>query len=108
MGPFPPLFGKLYILLVIDYVSKWVEAIAIEKNNAKIVVQFVHKNILTWFGTPRYIILSDEVSHFYNRVFTSLLGKYNVRHATSLLYHPQSNGQAEISNREIKAILEKK
>ena len=38
MGPFPPSFGKLYILLVVDYVLKWVEAIAIEKNDAKTVV----------------------------------------------------------------------
>ena len=75
--------------------SKWVEAVAIEKNGAKTVVQFVHRNILTRFGAPQ-CILSDEGSHLYNRVFASLLGKYNVRHA-----------KAEISNREIKAILEK-
>ena len=106
MGPFPPLFGKSYILLVVDYVSKWVETISTKKNDAKTVVQFVHGNILTRFGAPQ-CILNDEGSHFYNRVFTSLLGKYNVQHAKSLPYHPQSNGQAEISNREIKAILEK-
>ena len=106
MGPFPLSFGKLYILLTIDYVSKWVEVIATEKNDAKIVVEFVNRNILTWFGSP-LCILSDEGSHFYNKVFTSLLGKYNVQHAKSLPYHPQSNGQVEISNREIKAILEK-
>ena len=86
--------------------SKWVEAIAIEKNYAKIAVQFVHRYIITQFCSP-LCILSDEGSHFCIRVFPSLLGKYNVWHAKSLTYHPQSNGQAEISNREIKAILEK-
>ena len=106
MGPFPPLFGKLYILLTVNYVSKWVEAIATEKNDTKTVVQFIHRNILTRFGAPR-CLLSDEMSHFCNRVFASLLEKYNVRHAKSLPYHPQSNGQAEISNRKIKEILEK-
>ena len=106
IGPFPPSFGKLYIFLVVDYVSKWVEAIATEKNDAKTVVQFVHRNILTRFSAPR-CILRDEGSHLCNRVFASLLEKYNVRHAKSLPSHPQSNGQAEISNREIKAILEK-
>ena len=65
MGPFPPSFGKLYMLLVVDYVSKWVEAIAIEKNDAKIVVQFVHINILTRFSAPQ-CILSDEGSHLCN------------------------------------------
>ena len=106
MGPFPPSFRILYILLVVDYVLKWVEAISTKKNDAKTVVKFVHRNILTQFGAPR-CILSDEGIHFCNRFFTSLLGKYNVRHAKSLPYHPQSYGQAEISNREIKAILEK-
>ena len=107
MGPFPPSFGKLYILLAIDYVLKWVEAISTEKNDAKTVVQLVNRDILTWFGAPR-CILNDELSHFCNRVFASLSGKYNVRHAKSLPYHPLTNGQEEISNREIKEILEKK
>ena len=107
MGPFPPSWGNTYILLVVDYMSKWVEAIATQKNDAKTVVQFVHKNIFTRFGTP-HCIISDEGSHFCNRIFASLLGKYNVRHVKSLPYQPQSNGQAEISNREIKSILEKK
>ena len=107
MGPFPLSFGKLYILLAVYYLSKWVEVIATEKNDTKIVVRFIHKNILTRFGAPR-CILSDEGSHFCSRVFASLLRKYNVRHAKSLPYHLQSNGQAEISNREIKAILEKR
>ena len=86
--------------------SKWVEAIATKKNDAKTVVQFIHRIILTWFGAPR-CILGDEESHLFNGVFASLLGKYNVQHAKSLLYHPQSNGQVEISNRDITAILEK-
>ena len=107
MGLFPHSFRKLYILLAINYVSKWVEAISIENNDAKTLVQFVHRYILTRYGAPR-CILSDEGSHFYNRVIASLLGKYNVPHAKSLPYHPQSNGQAEISNRKIQAILEKK
>ena len=106
MGPFPPSFGNTYILLTVDYVSKWVEAIATKKNDAKTIVHFVHKNIFTRFGTPCCII-NDEGSHFYNIIFASLLGKYNVRHVKSLSYHPQSIGQAEISNQEIKGILEK-
>ena len=53
MDPFPHSFGKLFILLAINYVSKWVEAISTEKNDARIVVQFIHRNILTWFGAPR-------------------------------------------------------
>ena len=43
MGPFPPSFGKLYILLVVGYVSKWVEAVACPRNDANTVVSFLQK-----------------------------------------------------------------
>ena len=58
------------------------------------------------FGAPK-IITSDEGSHFAKKVFTKLMSIYGIRHIMGLTYHPQSNGQAEISNREIKKILEK-
>ena len=103
---FPPSFGNLYILLTVDYVSKWVEAIATPKNDAKTVTKFVYKNIFTRFDTPRAII-SDEGSHFCNKVFATLMAKYGVKHRKSLAYHPQENGQVEISNCELKSILEK-
>ena len=51
--------------------------------------------------------VTDNGTHFYNKVINKVLQKYGVRHRTSLAYHPQSNGQAEVSNREIKSILEK-
>ncbi|CAN6679400.1 unnamed protein product [Malus baccata var. baccata] len=58
------------------------------------------------FGMPR-VIISDGGSHFCNRTIEALLRKYNVNHKVSTPYHPQTNGQAEVSNREIKQILEK-
>ncbi|XP_073120643.1 uncharacterized protein [Henckelia pumila] len=58
------------------------------------------------FGIPRAII-SDRETHFCNRTVASLLKKYHVTHKVSTAYHPQSNGQDEVSNREIKSILEK-
>ena len=106
MGPFPPSFGNLYILLVVDYVSKRVEAIACPKNDANIVMSFLQKNILNRFGTP-WTIISDGGSHFANKIFAKLMSRYGINHIMSLSYHPQTNGQAEISNREIKRILEK-
>ena len=106
MGPFPPSFGNMYILLAVDYVSKWVEAVACSRNDANTVVSFLQKNILSRFGTPRTII-SDGGSHFANKIFAKLMSRYRIKHVMSLAYHPQTNGQAEISNREIKRILEK-
>ena len=106
MGPFPPSVGNLYILLAMDYVSKWVEATTCSKNDANIVVGFLQKYILRRFGMLKTII-SDGGIHFANKAFDKLMSKYGINHIMSLAYHPQTNGQAEISNREIKKILEK-
>ena len=106
MGPFPASYNNLYILLEVDYVLKWVEVIPTRTNDAKVVAQFLRSNIFSRFGTPRALI-TDNGTHFCNKVIEKVLQKYGVRHRTSLAYHPQSNGQAEISNREIKYILEK-
>ncbi|KAL4284010.1 hypothetical protein GQ457_16G015110 [Hibiscus cannabinus] len=106
MGPFPSSFGNLYILLAVDYVSQWVKTIATTHNDAKTVQRFIKKNIFTRFGTPR-VIISDEGRHFDNRSIAAALRKLGINHKLSTAYHPQTNGQAEVSNREIKSILEK-
>ncbi|KAM2795891.1 hypothetical protein COP1_007083 [Malus domestica] len=106
MGPFPPSFGFTYILLAVNYVSKWVEAKATRTNDSKVVADFVKTNIFARFGMPR-VLISDGGSHFCNRTIEALLKKYTVTHKVSTPYHPQTNGQAEVSNREIKQILEK-
>ena len=106
MGLFPPSYGNLYILLTVDYVSKWVEVVTYLRNDANTVVGFAQRKILNRYGAPRTII-SDEGSHFANKLFAKLMSKYGVRHAMGLAYHPQSNKQAEVSNKEIKNILEK-
>ncbi|KAJ8770233.1 hypothetical protein K2173_011769 [Erythroxylum novogranatense] len=106
MGPFPASNRNIYILVVVDYVSKWVEAIASPINDAGVVTRFLKKNIFTRFGTPRAII-SDRGTHFCNKQFANLVAKYGVRHKVALAYHPQTIGQAEVSNRQLKQILEK-
>ena len=106
MGPFPTSVGDIFIFLAVDYVSKWVKAIACPKNDAIKVVRFIQRNLLSKFRAPR-TISNDEGSHFENKVFAKLMSKYGVKHIMRLAYNPKSNGQAEISNREIKNILEK-
>ena len=101
MRPFPPSFGNQYILVAMDYVSKWLEAIAFPMNDSNIVVGFIQRNILSRFGASRTII-SDEGSHV-----AKIMRRYGIRHVMGLTYHPHSNGQVEISNMEIKNILEK-
>ena len=91
MGPFQSSFGNMYILLTVDYVSKWVEATTCPRNDAITVVGFIQRNILSRFRAPR-IIISDERSHFENNVFVKLMSRYGIKHLMGLAYHPQSNG----------------
>ena len=87
MGPFPPLFENLYILLIVEYVSKWVEAINCPINDANTVVGFIQRNILSRYGATR-IIINDEGIHFANKLFAKLLSRCGVRLVMGLAYHP--------------------
>ena len=58
MGPFPPSYSNTYILVAVDYVSKWVEAIATPNNDTKTVLKFLQKHIFSRFGVPR-VLISD-------------------------------------------------
>ena len=95
VGPFPLSFGNEYILVVVDYVSKWVEAVATPHNDAKIVVKFLKKYIFSRFGVPR-ILISDGGTHLCNNQLQKVLKQYNVTHKVASPYHPQTNGQAEV------------
>ena len=75
--PPPPFFNNLYILLAVDYVSKWVEAIPTRTNDASVVAQFLHSHIFSRFGTPRPLI-TDNGTHFCNNMIDKVLHKYGV------------------------------
>ncbi|CAM8902043.1 unnamed protein product [Rhodiola kirilowii] len=102
MGPFPPSYGNQYILVAVDYVFKWVEAVATPI--CKVVMKMFQKVIFPRFGVPRTVI-SDGGSHFKESNFEALLKKYGVYHEVGTPYHPQTSGQVQISNREIKSIV---
>lgn len=106
MGPFPLSFGKKFILVVVDYVSKWIEAMASPTNDTRVVIKMFKNIIFPIFGTPR-LVISDGGSHFISRIFEKLLLKYGVTHRVETPYHTQNSGQVGVSNREIKQILEK-
>ena len=84
---FPSSFGNLYILLAVNYVSKWVEVIPCPRNDGNTMVGFIQRNILSRFGAPRTII-SDEGSHFENKFFAKLINRYGIKHMMGLAYHP--------------------
>ena len=100
MGPFVSSYGMKYILLEMDYMSNWVEAIALSNNEGKCVTALLKKIIFSRFCLPRTII-SDGGSQFCNYLFKFILKKYSVCHNVPTPYHPQTNGQVEVSNGEI-------
>ena len=91
MGPFPSSLGYLYILVGVDYVSKWVEAVPFREADHRVVLKFLKENIFSRFGVPKTII-SDGGSHFCNKHFQCLLTKYGVKHKVATPYHPQTSG----------------
>lgn len=92
IGPFPSSFGQIYILSVVNYIFKWVEAIANTINNVwMVVLKLLHSYIFNKYGTPRAII-NDEGTHFCNKMFNALLAKHGVKHKVALTYHLQTNG----------------
>nr|GEU82162.1 reverse transcriptase domain-containing protein [Tanacetum cinerariifolium] len=105
MGPFPSSRGNKYILVAVDYLSKWIEAKVLLTNDARIVVKFL-KSLFSRFGTPKAII-SDRETHFCNDQFAKVMTEYGVTHRLATTYHPQTSGQVEVSNRGLKRILER-
>ena len=93
-------FNYSYILVGVDYVSKWVEAISCKRNDHRVVLKFLKENIFSRFGVPKAII-SDGGTHFCNKPFGILLAKYGVKHKVATPYHPQTSGQVELANRDI-------
>jgi len=83
--------------------SKWVETVA-SRTNDKVIVKFLKENIFSRFGplgAPRAII-SDNGTRFCSRSFEALMKKYSITHKLSTPYHPQTSGQVEVSNKQIK------
>nr|GEV93267.1 reverse transcriptase domain-containing protein [Tanacetum cinerariifolium] len=105
MGPFSSSRGNMYILVVVDYLSKCLEAKALPTNDARVVVKFL-KSLFARFGTLRAII-SDRGTYFCNDKFAKVMSKYGVTHHLATAYHPQTSGQVEVLNHGLKHILER-
>ena len=106
IGPLPSSFSNEYILLAVEYVSRWVEVVPTQNVNSKTMIKFLKKYIFCKFGTPR-VLISDGGTHICNAQMKKVLEHYGVRHRIATTYHPQTNGQAEVSNKEVKRIFEK-
>lgn len=108
IGPISPtLNNKEYILVCIDYLTNWVKVRALQFARDGNVEKFIYEEIFTKYGEPREIV-KYEGPQFTSKLINKLVKEYEIRHRKSKPYHPQANGQVEVSNREIENILTKK
>jgi hypothetical protein len=92
--------GNRYIIIAMDYFTKWPEAIAIPNIKAEIVAKFIYKQIICRYGVPQEI-LSDRDTLFINKIVDKLCQKYQTKHCLTSAYRPQTNGMVEKFNRTI-------
>ena len=104
MGPFPPSKKYGYILVAVDYVSKWVEAMPCRNADSMHSKKMFEEIIFPRFVVPR-IVISDGGFHFIDKRFEQYLSKHGIHHNIASPYHPQTSGQTETSNKQIKNIL---
>jgi hypothetical protein len=106
MEPFKKSHGFEHILVMVDYVPKWVESMPCRKASTEESIAMIKYMIFPRFGTPR-ILISDRGTHFTGKNFKKCLSKLGIEHRISTAYHPQTNGQAETLNRQLKIICNK-
>ena len=107
VGPLPKTTGgNRYILVAIDYLTKWPEARPLPLANADVTATFLYEEIICRHGCPNRI-LSDRGTHFNNRMIERLLKTFNIKHLLSSPYHPQTNGLVERFNRTLCEALAK-
>ncbi|KAL3692362.1 hypothetical protein R1sor_006013 [Riccia sorocarpa] len=109
MGPISPKAGYSqheYILVAVDYVTKWAEVQSTRKNNADTVIRSLEDCIITRYGLPM-AITSDNSTHFVNIAMKHVLSSYGITHNLITPYHPQANGQVERINRVLLSTIRK-
>ncbi|XP_059076609.1 uncharacterized protein LOC131875907 [Cryptomeria japonica] len=98
--------GHRWILVSTDYFTKWVEAIPTKQATNKVVIKFILENIITRFGVPARIIFDNGMA-FRSKEFNTFYEEYGIKISHSSPYHPQRNGQAESSNKNIIKIIKR-
>ena len=107
VGPINPASKqKSYIIVCMNYLTKWAKTKAIKAETEEKVAEFLRENIFYKFGYPRELV-TDKGSHFTSNLIEYVLAHHRIQHRTSTPYHPQANGQVEVTNRALEGILTK-
>ena len=107
IGPIdPPSNGKSYILLCTDCLTKWVDVKAMKHACDEKVAEFLYEEIFTRYGVPKELVTKQGVQ-FTSNLISTLMKQYNIKHQKSSPYHPQANGQVEVTNCKLENILTK-
>nr|XP_009620846.1 uncharacterized protein LOC104112586 [Nicotiana tomentosiformis] len=108
IGPIEPVASNVhrFILVSIDYFTKWVEASTYKAIAKKVVEDFVHSNIVCRFGIPESVI-TDNAANLNSDIMREICEKFRIFHRNSTAYRPQMNGVVEAPNKIIKIILRK-
>ena len=101
VGPLPiTKNGNRYIAVAIEYLTKWPEARAIKRADAKSVADFIYEDIICRHGCPKEL-LSDQGTHFVNKIVQNICDNFSIKRPLSSPYHPQTNGLVERFNRTL-------
>jgi ribonuclease HI len=108
IGPISPKAsnGHRFILVAIDYFTKWIEAASYANVTRNVVIRFLKNNIICRYGLPERII-TDNGSNLNNKMMNELCNQFKISHHNSVPYRPQMNGAVEAANKNIKKIIQK-
>lgn len=95
------LNGHRFILVAIDYFTKWVETSSYKSVTKKLVTNFVRNNIICRFGVPK-LVITDNGANLNNGLMREICQKFKITHRNSIPYRPQMNGAVEAANKNIK------
>ena len=95
-----------FILVAIDYFTKWVEAGSFSHVTQKVVKKFIERDLICRYGPPEKII-TDNAQNFNGKMIIELCVKWKIKHSNSSPYRPKMNGAVEAANKNVKKIIQK-